>query len=189
MAGRCLTCTNCTMVCPTCYCFDVHDELEPGELRGHRAEQRAERPARGLVEVLELDAEGEVGAPVVPVGGLVHPLAVAVSLANGPYPRASAIDRPLAAVPKRPHHRRPRSVDPSVDPADESDHGRVRVRVVAIEISAERVTARAEQLGLVVHTGLIGRTAVHPSGGEVVEQRAPFEVGSCRVRAGVPHDP
>jgi sulfhydrogenase subunit beta (sulfur reductase) len=24
---RCVGCTNCTAVCPTCYCFDVHDEL------------------------------------------------------------------------------------------------------------------------------------------------------------------
>jgi ferredoxin len=26
VAGRCLSCGNCTMVCPTCFCHDVHDE-------------------------------------------------------------------------------------------------------------------------------------------------------------------
>lgn len=26
VAGRCLSCANCTMVCPTCFCFDVTDE-------------------------------------------------------------------------------------------------------------------------------------------------------------------
>jgi formate hydrogenlyase subunit 6/NADH:ubiquinone oxidoreductase subunit I len=25
VAGRCLACTNCTLVCPTCFCFSVHD--------------------------------------------------------------------------------------------------------------------------------------------------------------------
>jgi sulfhydrogenase subunit beta (sulfur reductase) len=25
---RCLACGSCTMVCPTCYCFDVHDEVD-----------------------------------------------------------------------------------------------------------------------------------------------------------------
>ncbi len=25
VAGRCLTCTNCTMVCPTCFCATVED--------------------------------------------------------------------------------------------------------------------------------------------------------------------
>ncbi len=27
LQGRCLSCGNCTNVCPTCYCFDVRDEL------------------------------------------------------------------------------------------------------------------------------------------------------------------
>jgi sulfhydrogenase subunit beta (sulfur reductase) len=26
--GRCLSCTNCTMVCPTCFCYDVWDRAE-----------------------------------------------------------------------------------------------------------------------------------------------------------------
>jgi ferredoxin len=26
VAARCLSCANCTMVCPTCFCHDVHDE-------------------------------------------------------------------------------------------------------------------------------------------------------------------
>ena len=27
VAARCLACGNCTAVCPTCYCFDVVDEV------------------------------------------------------------------------------------------------------------------------------------------------------------------
>jgi ferredoxin len=27
VASRCLTCTNCTMVCPTCFCHDVTDQI------------------------------------------------------------------------------------------------------------------------------------------------------------------
>jgi ferredoxin len=27
VAGRCLTCTNCTMVCPTCFCHDLTDAI------------------------------------------------------------------------------------------------------------------------------------------------------------------
>lgn len=27
VAGRCLTCGNCTAVCPTCFCTDVHDQV------------------------------------------------------------------------------------------------------------------------------------------------------------------
>jgi ferredoxin len=27
VASRCLTCTNCTMVCPTCFCHDLTDEI------------------------------------------------------------------------------------------------------------------------------------------------------------------
>ena len=26
LGNRCLSCGNCTNVCPTCYCFDVYDE-------------------------------------------------------------------------------------------------------------------------------------------------------------------
>ncbi len=26
--GRCLSCTNCTMVCPTCFCYDTYDRAE-----------------------------------------------------------------------------------------------------------------------------------------------------------------
>ncbi len=28
VAVRCLTCTNCTLVCPTCFCTTIHDELD-----------------------------------------------------------------------------------------------------------------------------------------------------------------
>ncbi len=33
---RCLSCGNCTNVCPTCYCFDVRDEAELDLTRGRR---------------------------------------------------------------------------------------------------------------------------------------------------------
>jgi sulfhydrogenase subunit beta (sulfur reductase) len=34
--GRCLACGNCTMVCPTCYCFDVRDEFRIDLATGRR---------------------------------------------------------------------------------------------------------------------------------------------------------
>ncbi len=33
---RCLSCGNCTNVCPTCYCFDIRDELELDMKHGRR---------------------------------------------------------------------------------------------------------------------------------------------------------
>ena len=42
VADRCLTCGNCTMVCPTCFCTTVEDVTD---LEG----RHAERPAVGLV--------------------------------------------------------------------------------------------------------------------------------------------
>ena len=33
---RCFSCSSCTMVCPTCYCFDVYDALELDLDEGHR---------------------------------------------------------------------------------------------------------------------------------------------------------
>ncbi len=36
VASRCLTCGNCTMVCPTCFCTSVEDV---GDLAGHEAER------------------------------------------------------------------------------------------------------------------------------------------------------
>ena len=33
---RCLSCETCTMVCPTCYCFDVRDEVAFDLSNGHR---------------------------------------------------------------------------------------------------------------------------------------------------------
>jgi sulfhydrogenase subunit beta (sulfur reductase) len=37
VAGRCLTCTNCTMVCPTCFCMTVQDTTD---LTGQSAERK-----------------------------------------------------------------------------------------------------------------------------------------------------
>ena len=34
LGERCLSCGSCSMVCPTCYCFDVNDEVELGKPRG-----------------------------------------------------------------------------------------------------------------------------------------------------------
>lgn len=36
LGGRCLSCTACSAVCPTCYCFDIKDELDPSATRGSR---------------------------------------------------------------------------------------------------------------------------------------------------------
>ncbi|MEF2071813.1 4Fe-4S dicluster domain-containing protein [Consotaella aegiceratis] len=38
IAGRCLACGNCTMVCPTCFCTTVEDHTD---LTGERAERRS----------------------------------------------------------------------------------------------------------------------------------------------------
>ncbi len=35
-AERCLSCGKCNFVCPTCYCFDIHDETDLGLKRGAR---------------------------------------------------------------------------------------------------------------------------------------------------------
>ena len=37
LGDKCLSCGSCSMVCPTCYCFDVNDHVELGTRAGHRA--------------------------------------------------------------------------------------------------------------------------------------------------------
>lgn len=37
LGERCLSCGSCSMVCPTCYCYDVVDEVELGSQDGARA--------------------------------------------------------------------------------------------------------------------------------------------------------
>ncbi len=37
LGERCLSCGSCSMVCPTCYCYDVVDEVELGSPNGTRA--------------------------------------------------------------------------------------------------------------------------------------------------------
>jgi ferredoxin len=37
VADRCLSCTNCTLVCPTCFCFDITDSA--GALAGGSPER------------------------------------------------------------------------------------------------------------------------------------------------------
>jgi ferredoxin len=36
VASRCLTCTNCTMVCPTCFCHDLTDTISLDGTHAHR---------------------------------------------------------------------------------------------------------------------------------------------------------
>lgn len=36
LGARCLACGNCSNVCPTCYCYDVKDEVQPGGKDGTR---------------------------------------------------------------------------------------------------------------------------------------------------------
>ena len=36
LGGRCLSCNACANVCPTCYCFDIRDTLDPGAKTGRR---------------------------------------------------------------------------------------------------------------------------------------------------------
>lgn len=37
LAQRCLSCGSCSMVCPTCYCYDVADDVALGSAAGRRA--------------------------------------------------------------------------------------------------------------------------------------------------------
>ncbi len=36
LGGRCLSCTACSAVCPTCFCFDIQDVLDPDGETGRR---------------------------------------------------------------------------------------------------------------------------------------------------------
>ncbi len=36
LGGRCLSCTACSAVCPTCFCFDIQDTLDPDGVTGRR---------------------------------------------------------------------------------------------------------------------------------------------------------
>lgn len=36
LGGRCLACTACSAVCPTCFCFDIQDTLDPDGKTGRR---------------------------------------------------------------------------------------------------------------------------------------------------------
>jgi sulfhydrogenase subunit beta (sulfur reductase) len=36
LGERCLSCGSCSLVCPTCYCYDVRDTAEPGSTAGSR---------------------------------------------------------------------------------------------------------------------------------------------------------
>jgi sulfhydrogenase subunit beta (sulfur reductase) len=36
LGEKCLACGSCSMVCPTCYCYDVKDQVNPGSTSGSR---------------------------------------------------------------------------------------------------------------------------------------------------------
>ncbi|MDD6786318.1 MAG: 4Fe-4S dicluster domain-containing protein, partial [Eggerthellales bacterium] len=36
LGGTCLSCSACAAVCPTCFCFDIRDELDPNGVTGKR---------------------------------------------------------------------------------------------------------------------------------------------------------
>ena len=36
LGGRCLSCTACSAVCPTCFCFDIQDTFDPSGEAGRR---------------------------------------------------------------------------------------------------------------------------------------------------------
>ena len=36
LGSHCLSCSACAMVCPTCFCFDIHDNLDPDGKTGSR---------------------------------------------------------------------------------------------------------------------------------------------------------
>ncbi len=40
LGQRCLSCTACSAVCPTCYCFDICDTLDPDGTTGRRERER-----------------------------------------------------------------------------------------------------------------------------------------------------
>ena len=47
LGGRCLACTACSAVCPTCFCFDIQDTLDPDGRTGVRpGGRRAQLPRR-----------------------------------------------------------------------------------------------------------------------------------------------
>ncbi len=48
VAARCLSCANCTMVCPTCFCFSVEDvsSLSGGDPAGRPGPERPDGPER-----------------------------------------------------------------------------------------------------------------------------------------------
>ena len=57
LGGRCLSCTACSAVCPTCFCFDIRDTLDP---TGHGAP----RARVGRLHVAAVRAGG--GRPQLP---------------------------------------------------------------------------------------------------------------------------
>jgi sulfhydrogenase subunit beta (sulfur reductase) len=56
VAERCLGCGTCTQVCPTCYCFDVEDDVNALAGRGERARTWDSCQLRAFTEV----AGGEI---------------------------------------------------------------------------------------------------------------------------------
>ncbi len=64
VARRCLSCGNCTLVCPTCFCTRIEDRTGlPGSAGGGTAASDAERRQR-WASCFELDHSNLVGHPV-----------------------------------------------------------------------------------------------------------------------------
>ncbi len=78
VAARCLTCGNCTMVCPTCFCHTLEDSLD---LTGAVAERRR-----------RLDP---ASAWISPTARRQHPHLAAVPLPPVADPQAGHLDRPV----------------------------------------------------------------------------------------------
>ncbi|MBA7594496.1 Anaerobic sulfite reductase subunit A [subsurface metagenome] len=51
LAAKCLSCGSCTMVCPTCVCFDVQDDLELNLTAGERFRQWDSCMLQGFAKV------------------------------------------------------------------------------------------------------------------------------------------
>ena len=51
LGQKCFSCGSCTMVCPTCVCFDVRDEIEINQARGERYRQWDSCMFDGFVKV------------------------------------------------------------------------------------------------------------------------------------------
>ena len=62
VAERCLTCGNCTLVCPTCFCSAVEDETDLAGERGRALPRLGHRASRSTTPTSTAAASGRRGA-------------------------------------------------------------------------------------------------------------------------------